>query len=134
NEVLKDYCERFYSDAQADLANCFVERCIRLCSPGGTSALVTKQELLFQGSYKEQRKRLLRSLTWNAVAVLGPRAFETLTGERVIVCLLGLTAEMPRGGHALVGWDVSTLRSALAKAAALTNHPAESADQRGQLD
>jgi hypothetical protein len=134
NEVLKDYCERLYSDAQADLANCFVERCIRLCSPGGASALVTKQEVLFQGSYKEQRKRLLGSVTWNAVAVLGPRAFETLTGERVIVCLLALTAEIPKAGHALVGWDVSSLRSAQGKAAALTNHRTESADQRGQLD
>lgn len=134
NEILKDYCDRSYSDSQADLANCFVERCTRLSCPGGTCALVTKQELLFQGSYKEQRKRLLRSITWNAVAILGPRAFETLTGERVIVCLLALTASMPSGGHALVGWDVSGLKSAQAKAVALTNNPAVSANQREQLD
>ncbi|MFN8938550.1 MAG: Eco57I restriction-modification methylase domain-containing protein [Acidobacteriota bacterium] len=134
DDDLKAYCEEFYSDSQADLANCFVDRCIELCTTGGTSALVTKQELLFQGSYIDQRARLVRSFIWNAVAVLGPRAFETLSGERVIVCLLIMTSQRPAAGHVLSGWDVSALKSALAKGAALTTYWHESTDQLTQLE
>lgn len=130
---LAEYCDEHYRDARADLANCFIDRSLRFCTEGGTAALVTKQELLFQGSYKDQRKRLLTSVDWDFVAVLGPRAFETLTGERVIVTLLGLSRQTPNQPHLFPGWDVSTLNSAGQKAIGLKSHPTETTEQFSHL-
>jgi hypothetical protein len=119
NPILVAYCDEFHRDARADLANCFVDRCVEFCVAGGTVAVVTKQELLFQGSYEDQRRRLLGTVVWNLVAILGPRAFEALTGERVIVALLGLSLEKPTDTHDLVGWNVSRESTAAKKALAL---------------
>ena len=106
--VLAKYCAEFYSDAKADLATCFVDRCLRFCQSDGSTALVTPQNWLFLTSYKKLRERLLKSNQWDLVARLGTRAFETITGEVVNVALLGLTHRTPPAGHALVGWDVSS--------------------------
>lgn len=131
---LAEYCDTFYPEARADLANCFVDRCLSLCVEDGSVALVTKQELLFQGSYEEQRRRLLRTVTWHFVAVLGPRAFETLTGERVIVTLLGVSRHIPEQDHPIVGWNAFKLGTAEAKAEFLRTAQHESSEQRSQLD
>ena len=37
DETLKDYCERVHSKAKADLATCFVERCLGFCAAGGSA-------------------------------------------------------------------------------------------------
>jgi hypothetical protein len=42
-DVLKNYCERLYPEAKADLATCFIARCLGSCAPGGSVALVTPQ-------------------------------------------------------------------------------------------
>ncbi len=97
SDELKRYCEQRYPDAKADLATCFVERCLAFCARSrsrqtsgesppppnsgefgytGTVALVTPQNWLFLGTYKKLRKRLLEDVSWNVVARLGPLAFE----------------------------------------------------------
>ena len=52
DSTLREFCEKRYSDAKADLATVFVERCRQLCVSGGSVALVTPQNWLFLGSYK----------------------------------------------------------------------------------
>jgi hypothetical protein len=47
DDVLRDYCERMYPKAKADLATCFIERCLELSALSGTSALVSPQTWLF---------------------------------------------------------------------------------------
>jgi hypothetical protein len=108
---LAQYCAEFHSDAAADLATCFVDRCVRLCEPGGTAAVVTPQSWLFLTSYKELRQRLIKNSLWSFVARLGPRAFETISGEVVHVALLALTNLVPPMDNTLAGVDVSDLKS-----------------------
>ena len=79
--VLKDFCELQYPAAKNDLANVFLERCLRLCTPGGVLQFVMPQNWLFLTSYKKQREHLLRHVTWNLLVRLGPGAFETISGE-----------------------------------------------------
>ncbi|KAA0218649.1 MAG: SAM-dependent DNA methyltransferase [Lautropia sp.] len=105
--VLKDYCERHHPQAKADLATCFVERCLAFCAEGGSAALVTPQNWLFLGTYKKLRKRLLEEARWEVVARLGPRAFETITGEVVNVALLALSGRRAGDGDRFAGWDAS---------------------------
>ena len=95
NGVLQDFSETYHSDAKADLATCFVERCIVSCRNGGAVALVTPQNWLFLGSYRNLRHRLLSDTAWNCVARLGARAFETISGEIVSVALLCITRSQP---------------------------------------
>ncbi|MGA2640266.1 MAG: N-6 DNA methylase, partial [Spirochaetia bacterium] len=99
SDTLKDFCEKTYPEAKADLATCFVERCLSLCDKGGTSALVTPQNWLFLGSYRKLRGRLLEDVQWDSVTRLGPHAFETIGGEVVNVVLLTLDQQKPKTDH-----------------------------------
>ncbi|MEW6166680.1 MAG: N-6 DNA methylase [Pseudomonadota bacterium] len=132
DEVLKNYCEHAHPSAKADLATCFVERCLAFCAEGGSTALVTPQNWLFLGTYKHLRKGLLEDIEWNAVARLGPRAFETITGEVVNVALLALTARRARDEHRFAGWDASTGATPAEKDAALRRDTARVVGQAGQ--
>jgi hypothetical protein len=131
--LLADYCERIHPDAKADLAACFVERCVDFCTSGGSTALVTPQNWLFLVDYKHLRKRLLDSEAWNYLARLGSRAFETITGEVVNVALLALTQDRPSKDHHLTGVDVSDQLTPSTKAAALLERPMLEVSQAGQL-
>jgi hypothetical protein len=133
DEVLKGYCERAHLAAKADLATCFVERCLDFCAPGGSTALVTPQNWLFLGTYTKLRQRLLEVRQWNAVARLGPRAFETISGEVVNVALLVLTANNPNETHVFAGLDASEPSTPDAKAAALRESETVSVGQKAQL-
>jgi hypothetical protein len=107
DKVLKEYCEGHHPDSKADLATCFVERCLDFCAEGGSTSLVTPQNWLFLGTYKKLRQRLLAEAQWDVVARLGPRAFETISGEVVNVALLALSRRRAEDGHCFGGWDAS---------------------------
>ena len=77
DEVLRDYIEDVHPAAKADLATAFVERCLEYCHRAGRRPR-DAPELAFLGSYKVLRERLLRQVTWNVVAKLGPAAFEDM--------------------------------------------------------
>lgn len=133
DEALRNYCEQAHSSAKADLATCFVERCIAFCSESGSTALVTPQNWLFLGTYKHLRKRLLEESEWNVVARLGPHAFETITGEVVNVALLALTKRKTGEAHGFVGVDVASEATAAEKSVFLTDSRLLSVKQATQL-
>jgi hypothetical protein len=107
DDVLMDYCERVHPNGAADLATCFVERSVKFCSDGGSSALVTPQNWLFLRTYKHLRKTLLDDVEWNAVSRLGARAFETIGGEVVNVALLVHSQKQPSNRSVLMAIDAS---------------------------
>ncbi|HZV04544.1 MAG TPA: N-6 DNA methylase, partial [Gemmataceae bacterium] len=131
--VLAQYCAEFHSDAKADLATCFVERCLRFARDGGSVALVTPQNWLFLTSYKRLREWLLANCQWDFVLRLGPRAFEMVSGEVVNVSLLGLTHKRLRAGHQIVCLDVSEATDAAEKAAQIRASTYSSVSQTEQL-
>ena len=132
--ILAAYCAEFHSDAKADLATCFVDRCLRFARDGGSVALVTPQNWLFLTSYKKLRERLLNGEQWDFVTRLGPRAFETISGEVVNVALLGLTRRAPAPEHTFAGWDVGEAKTPEEKAAGLAVTGISVNGQRSQLD
>jgi len=67
------------------------------------------------------------------VARLGPRAFETISGEVVNVALLSLTNRLPEETHELAGLDVSAGRNAADKAQRLLAEEVVCVSQAGQL-
>jgi len=126
DEVLKEHLEAHYPMGKADLATAFVLRCLEFCAKGGTTALVTPQNWLFLTTYTKLRQMLLENRSWNAVARLGPGAFETISGHVVNVALPMLSAISPTGGHTMAGIDVSVAKEPEEKAAMLRGEkPAE---------
>ena len=109
-EIIRDHCDQEYREARADLATCFIERCFSFGGHTGVCALVVPQSWRFQHGYKSFRKRLLQSRSWHFVAGLGPRAFETISGEQVNVCLLALGANSPSPNSPFAGIDLSDRR------------------------
>jgi len=118
-EVLMDYCERVHLDAKADLATCFVERCLDFCAPSAGIALVTPQNWMFLGTYKKLRKRLLEQFQWSCIARLGARAFDTIGGEIVSVSLVSLTRRLPAIGHYFASVAAADEQTPAAKAHAI---------------
>jgi hypothetical protein len=129
NDELKEYAERHHGRAKADLATCFVERCLAFCAPGASAALVTPNNWLLLGTYKALRERLLTDRKWNVVARVGPRGFETISGEVVNVALLVLTDRHDTDAPAISALDVSEYNTASTKAIALVDNSIVSLDQ-----
>lgn len=131
--VLMDYCERMHPEAKADLATCFIERCADFCAPKCASALVTPQNWLFLGSYRKLREELLRQSSWNAVARLGARAFETIGGEVVNVSMVLFTGDKPTDQSLIFGLDVVGDDSPAAKSRGLVERSFVHVHQAAQL-
>ena len=142
--ALRAFCERRHPLAKHDLATAFLERCLGLCTEGGTASLVLPQNWLFLASYRKLRQRLLKTATWHVLARLGPGAFETVTGEVVKAILLTLSHEHPHSRSdgviaailappAMRGMDVSDFRTTGEKAARLRDVETLSVEQAQQL-
>lgn len=119
SDLLKDYAEAHYGDAKNDLATVFVARMLRWVDRGqatGTVAAVTPLNWLFLARYESMRKSILRNLTWNAAARLGPGAFETIGGHVVSVALVAITSGRPAARQLIAGLSVESVSSASGKA------------------
>ncbi|MEX2218828.1 MAG: N-6 DNA methylase [Phycisphaerales bacterium] len=118
-DVLKDFAEKRFAEAKADLATVFVSRILRWLAQGGTTAVVTPQNWLFLTGYRKLRERLLKERTWHIVARLGPGAFETIGGHVVNVALITLSATRPAPDAVMAGIDASGAKSTTDKARCL---------------
>ena len=106
DDLLKEYCERVHPDAKADLATCFVERCLEFCANGCSATLVTPQNWLFLGTFKKMRQRLLKNVTWDWVVRLGPKGFQTPMWD-FNISLISVTKQPPKAQHFIAGLDVA---------------------------
>lgn len=133
DDVLKDYCERIHPKTKADLATCFIERCLCFSASGGSIALVTPQNWLFLGTYKKLREQFFRDTQWNIVAKLGPAAFEDMNWWAANTVLFILSTIVPARDHSIVGLDVSGPRDPQEKAVLLGTSSVASVKQIAQL-
>jgi len=133
DETLKSYLEKHYAEGKADLATAFVLRCLEFCAGGGTAALVTPQNWLFLTSYTRLRQRLLEDRTWNAVARLGERAFESDAAAGAFVAMPMLSATGPGDDNMVVGLDASGERDSSEKAKALCQKRLMLVSQKSQF-
>ena len=134
--TIKNFCELNYKTAKGDLANVFLERCIKLCSNGGTVSLVMPQNWLFQSRYEMQRSELLQNLSWDLLVWLGggAEAFDSGPGNITNICMLTLTNAPPAETNVLRGIDASAPKSPDEKARLLPNLEVVSLLQKQQLE
>jgi len=145
DERLRDFCLKHYSDAKNDLATVFLERCLSLCSVGGSISFVSPQNWLFLTSYKKLRQKLLIDETWHLIARLGSGAFDTISGEVVKAVLIvmscgnagiasGKLFDSGKEANLIRGMDVAESRAAAGKAAQLLTTEIKSVRQSKQLE
>jgi len=116
SDALKHYCEKAHEDAKADLATCFLDRCLRWCGGGGTIALVTPQNWLFQEGYRHFRLRLLSDVSWNCIVQMGEHGFESQQAAGAFVALAILSRFPPTEHQFLTALDALQPQSPSAKA------------------
>jgi len=133
DQVLKDYCERYHSEAKNDLATVFLDRCLQFCYEGGAVSLVLPQNWLFLARYKNFREVLLKQESWHLIGRLGPGAFETISGEVVKAVLITLVKEIAEKHNKINGIDVSMSKSREEKAAGLIEQMLKQINQEDQL-
>ena len=131
SDELQAFCEKYAEDAKADLATIFIRRCRDFCDAGFT-ALVTPQNWLYQDAYRTFREKLLQTVTFNMVAKLGPKAFQTPMWD-FNVMLSVLCGTPPQKGHDVYSVDASASRSALEKDEAIRRDRGCCASQLLQL-
>lgn len=115
DEVLKDYCERVHPESKADIATCFIERCLDFCASGESISLVTPQNWLFLGAYTKFRERLLSEESWNLMARLGENGFESSQAAGAFTALFAVTRARPPKSHNFFGIDVSDKKTPVEK-------------------
>ena len=129
-KTLRRFCQEQYPAARNNLATVFLQRCLKLCTEGGTASLVLPQDWLSLKSYRKLRERLLKSVIWHLLARLGPKGFQTPMWDFNIQ-LLTLSRGNPcrtkgdrlssraTGTGIMYGLNVSEFRTAAEKAASL---------------
>jgi len=139
SDSLRIFCEKHYPEAKNDLATVFLDRCLEFCVEGGTTSIVLPQNWLFLGVYKKFREKLLKSDTWNLIARLGPKAFQTPMWDfnvQLITLSKGNSVQQSEvsAKHLLRGLDVSEPRTAAEKALGLLTAEVKSVEQAKQLE
>lgn len=126
------HADRFYPKSKTDLGTCFVERSLEFCVTGGSIGLVTPQGWLYQARYRALREALLKSETWDFVATLGAKAFQTPMWD-FNVMLLGITKSFPESGHSFLGIDASEYRTPEEKQLGVRNDEQVKINQASQI-
>lgn len=132
SDTLKDFCERHYELAKNDLANVFLERCLELTTANGVVQIVMPQNWLFLTTYRKQREHLLKTVSWNLLALIGVKGFQTPMWD-FNVQLLTLSRERASQDFLMYGVDASAPRSVEEKIEALCNGVVVAVGQKGQL-
>ncbi|QOV89373.1 Eco57I restriction-modification methylase domain-containing protein [Humisphaera borealis] len=120
DEILKEHLETQYPLGKADLATAFVLRCLEFCDKGGSTALVTPQNWLFQATYAKLRETLLERREFALIARLGPKGFQTPMWD-FNVLLSVMTASKAASEHQISDLDASDANTPEAKAVAIQN-------------
>jgi hypothetical protein len=132
-EVLREYCGRVHPRAKADLATCFVERCLTFCSVGASAALVTPQNWWFLGSYKAVRESLLTRSKVDFIVTLGEEAWQTFGDRGPVAALMVTTASAPTDECSMAALDALPRKTIAEKALEMRGGAVRQLTQVGQL-
>ena len=109
HEDIRQYTDIHFSKSKFDLASAFIERCSSFSGSNGVYGIVCPQSWLFLSAYKKLRAHVLTVERLIKVVRLGARAFESISGEVVSVCLaIGAKSRITTGNDKLSLIDVSS--------------------------
>lgn len=92
NDALKSFSEANFPSGKADIYAAFIDRGMIALRPGhGSLAFITMEGWMFLPSFEELRKKIQNGSSIATLLHLGPRAFETISGEIVRVVAFTVT-------------------------------------------
>jgi hypothetical protein len=133
DDVLKAYCDRVYPEAKADLATCFVERCLTFCAAGGSTSLVTPQNWWFLSGYRKFRKLLLESYQFSTIATLGEEAWQSFGDRGPFAALLVINNARANAEHGMFSIDALPEPTIDEKIQSLLENPLTNIKQAAQF-
>jgi hypothetical protein len=136
NDTLKSFCDAAHFNAKAELATCFIERCNDFCTVNGASCLVTPQNWLFLGTFKEFRRTTLERYCVRSLSKLGggAEAFNVGPGNITNVALISFEKRPPTKPEVYCGLDVTESRSPGLKSSSLVSGLVRSVLQIDQIN
>ena len=111
DDILKEHCSRVYPDAKADLAVCFVERCLEFCGANASVALVTPQIWWFIVTYTKFRNMFLRRYQTNSIVSLGEDAWQSFGDRGPVAAMIIVDKKSPNKNHAMTAIDALSRNS-----------------------
>jgi len=134
NDFLKEHFKKYYDLSKGDLATVFLDKFLRNnVSIHGCYAVVTPSAFANKDYFKSLRKYVLETYKLTSIAILGPRAFETITGEVVDVILLTIEKESPKKDSAFMLLDVFDAKNTEEKSNGIKRTPSSILLQSEQL-
>jgi len=146
NDILKEFCAKYYPKSKNDLATVFLERNLEFCSEGGTVCVVIPQDWLFLTTYKKLRKKLLSSDTWQIIGNLGFAAFDIMDwwafNTSLVIISRGQKTDLPplfnktakNSDLRITGIDASISKSCEIKANLLKTNEIQQTNQLNQIN
>ena len=131
DDALKNYCERAHPHAKAELATCFIDRCLQFCESGGSVAVVSPQNWFFLGTYRKFRENLLQYQSWSSVVLLGANAFRDMNWWAATTGLVTISKCRPAEGLSFVGFETSGVKQPTEKAVFLASGKLPASAARG---
>ena len=83
NARLKTFAKDNYPSSKSDFFAMFIERNLDMVMQKGMVAMITMQSWMFLSSFEKLRENILNNDTILSMAHLGPRAFDSISGEVV---------------------------------------------------
>jgi len=83
NARLRTFAQDNYPDSKSDFFAMFIERNLDMAMQKGMVAMITMQSWMFLSSFEKLRESILDNRTILSMAHLGPRAFDSISGEVV---------------------------------------------------
>jgi type II restriction/modification system DNA methylase subunit YeeA len=87
---LKHFAKDHYPDSKRDLCTMFIERNLELVQSRGLVGMITMMSWMFLSSFEDLRKHILEQEKIETMVHLGPRAFDTISGEVVSTTMFTL--------------------------------------------
>jgi hypothetical protein len=132
-ERSQTFISQHYYAGRVNLATAFILRIRRFLAASGTAALVTPHEWLFLKSYAATREILLTETSWQLLADLGEKAFQSQQAAGAFTALITLSESEPRNNNSYAGWDATGIKTAEQKAAYLSTEESQAVCQSDQL-
>ncbi|MDW7733483.1 MAG: BREX-1 system adenine-specific DNA-methyltransferase PglX, partial [Methanolobus sp.] len=83
NSKLADFVKKQYPDSKRDLFAVFIEKCLDFTMDKGFTSMITMQSWMFLSSFEKLRVKILENFKIDTLVHLGPRAFDSISGEVV---------------------------------------------------
>jgi hypothetical protein len=129
---ITDYIETNFPSSKEALETVFIEKMLKCNEVGGVTCSVIPQNWLFLTSYRTFREKLLKNKTWNMIARLGPKAFQTPMWDFNVMLII-LQNSNPDDSNFISGLDVASKLNALSKNDALKDTGIKLIIQKDQM-